>query len=136
MKLWRDTEEGRIKEDIKAGGEEVKGSADGARAIVVSPWRFSPRTGTSCSVPWWSQTLKGASAYTANRPHSALIMPSAWHQVSSEPLAVVLSLEASSLEVDFTGAVVILCNDALSALAALRKGSSFPRSCCTMQYCR
>jgi hypothetical protein len=45
------------------------------------------------------------------------------HQVRRETLAGVLSLEAAAREIDLTDAVVILRNDAVGALAALRKGS-------------
>ncbi len=45
------------------------------------------------------------------------------HQVCRESLAGVLALEASPLEFDLTGAVVILRNDARSDLNALLKGS-------------
>ncbi len=45
------------------------------------------------------------------------------HQVRRETLAGTLALEAAALEVDLSDAVVVLRNDAVGALTALRKGS-------------
>jgi hypothetical protein len=58
-------------------------------------------------------------------------------QVRRETLAGVLALEDYSLEVDLSCAVVILRNDAFSALAALSKGSSSSTFLyqCAMQSC-
>jgi hypothetical protein len=45
------------------------------------------------------------------------------HQVRRETLAGVLAQEAAALEIDLSEATVILRNDAVGALTALRKGS-------------
>ena len=60
------------------------------------------------------------------------------HQVRREALAGVLALEAAARVVNLTEAVVILRNDAVGALAALRKGSfssTFLQQC-AMRACR
>ena len=60
------------------------------------------------------------------------------HQVRRETLAGTLALEAAALEVDLSDAVVILRNDAVGALTALRKGSfasTFLQQC-AMRACR
>ena len=60
------------------------------------------------------------------------------HQVRREALAGVLSLDAAALEIDLSGATVILRNDAVGALSALRKGSfasTFLQQC-AMRACR
>ena len=60
------------------------------------------------------------------------------HQVRRETFADVLALEAAALEVDLSEATVILRNDAVGALTALRKGSFFSTFLqqCTMRSCR
>jgi hypothetical protein len=60
------------------------------------------------------------------------------HQVRREALAGVLSLEAASLEINLRDATVILRNDAVGALSALRKGSfssTFLQQC-ALRACR
>jgi ribosomal protein L17 len=60
------------------------------------------------------------------------------HQVRRETLAGTLALEAAALEVDLADAWVIMRNDAVGALAALRKGSfssTFLQQC-AMRSCR
>ena len=46
------------------------------------------------------------------------------HQVLRETMAGVLAPEATARVVDLTGATIILRNDAVGALTALRKGCS------------
>jgi hypothetical protein len=60
------------------------------------------------------------------------------HQVRRETLAGTLALEAAALEIDLSDAVVVLRNDAVGALTALRKGSfasTFLQKC-AMRTCR
>jgi hypothetical protein len=60
------------------------------------------------------------------------------HQVRRETLAGVLAQEAAALEIDLSEATVILRNDAVGALTALRKGSfssTFLQQC-AMRSCR
>ena len=60
------------------------------------------------------------------------------HQVRREAWAGVLALEAAALELDLSKAIVILRNDAVGALTALRKGSfssTFLQQC-AMRSCR
>ncbi len=64
--------------------------------------------------------------------------PDMQHQNRRETQAGVLALEAAATELDLTEAVVIMRNDALGALSALRKGSfsSTFLQHCAMSCCR
>ena len=60
------------------------------------------------------------------------------HQVRRETLAGTLTLEAAALEVDLADAWVIMRNDAVGALTALRKGcfsSTFLQQCAMRSCC-
>jgi hypothetical protein len=64
--------------------------------------------------------------------------PDMQHQIRRETQAGVLALEAAAAELDLSKAIVIMRNDALGALSALRKGSfsSTFTQLCAMRSCR
>ena len=103
----------------------------GSAHIVVVTWDASLR-GWGMVLRWW-----------ANREGKVVIgtLPDSddmRHQVRREACAGVLALEAAALEIDLSEAVVILRNDAVGALSALRKGSfssTFLQQC-AMRACR
>ena len=93
----------------------LAGETGQARVAVIT-WDASLH-GWGMSLRWW-----------ANREGKVIIgsLPDGddmLHQVRRETLAGTLALEAAALEVDLAGAWVILRNDAVGALSALRKGS-------------
>ena len=103
----------------------------GLARIVVITWDASLH-GWGMSLRWW-----------ANRDGKVIIgsLPDTEdmrHQVRRETFAGELALEAAASEVDLTDAWVILRNDAVGALTALRKGSfssTFLQQC-AMRSCR
>ena len=84
--------------------------------IVVLTWDASLH-GWGLVLRWWDN--KEGKVIIGSLPDS----DDMHHQVRRETLAGVLSLEAAAREVDLAGALVIFRNDAVGALAALRKGS-------------
>ena len=103
----------------------------GLARIVVITWDAS-LLGWGMVLRWW-----------ANREGKVIIgtLPDSddmRHQVRRETLAGVLAQEAAALEIDLSEATVILRNDAVGALTALRKGSfssTFLQQC-AMRSCR
>ena len=102
----------------------LAGETGDARIVVLS-WDASLH-GWGLVLRWW-----------ANREGKVIVgsLPAGddmQHQIRRETCAGVLSLEAADLEVDLSGATIIFRNDAVGALAALRKGSfasSFLQTC-------
>jgi hypothetical protein len=88
----------------------------GSARIVVITWDASLH-GWGMVLRWWDN--KDGKVIVGSLPDSEDMQ----HQVRREALAGVLSLESAARELDLSEAVVILRNDAVGALAALRKGS-------------
>jgi hypothetical protein len=88
----------------------------GDSRIAVITWDASVH-GWGLVLRWWAN--RTGKVIVGTLPSSADML----HQVQRETLFGVLSLEAAALEVDLSGAVVTLRNDAICALTALRKGS-------------
>ena len=88
----------------------------GLARIVVITWDASLH-GWGMVLRWWDN--KDGKVIIGTLPDSDDMK----HQVRREALAGVLSLEAAAGLLDLSDAVVILRNDAVGALAALRKGS-------------
>ncbi len=103
----------------------------GPARIVVITW--------DASLHCWGMSL----CWSANREGKVIVgsLPDTEdmsHQVRRETLAGTLTLEAAALEVDLADAWVIMRNDAVGALTALRKGcfsSTFLQQC-AMRSCR
>jgi hypothetical protein len=108
----------------------ISGDTRGARIAVVS-WDSSP-FGWGAVIRWWDN-LDGK-VLVGTLPAS----PDMAFQVRREALGGVLALEAAARELDLSDAVVILRNDAVGALSALRKGSfsSTFLQHCAMRVCR
>jgi hypothetical protein len=88
----------------------------GAAHIAVVTWDASLH-GWGMVLRWWNN--KDGVVIIGTLPDSADMQ----HQVRRETLAGVLALEAAARVVDLTESTVILRNDAVGALTALRKGS-------------
>jgi hypothetical protein len=103
----------------------------GDSRVAVLTWDASVH-GWGLVLRWWAN--RAGKVIVGTLPPSADML----HQVRRETLSGVLSLEAAALEVDLSGAVVILRNDAIGALTALRKGSfaSVFLQQCAMRACR
>jgi hypothetical protein len=88
-------------------------------------WDASPN-GWAALLRWWSLDAPGSPSAL----RSQLLIgswPSGWdvsHQPFREALGGVLAFEAATQTVDLRGKLALLRNDALSAIAAFRKGSS------------
>ena len=89
----------------------------GSARIAVITWDASLH-GWGMVLRWWD--CKDGSVIVGTLPESEHMA----HQVRRETMAGVLALEAAARVVDLTGATVILRNDAVGALTALRKGCS------------
>ena len=103
----------------------------GSARIVTVTWDASLH-GWGMVLRWWAN--RDGKVIVGTLPDSDDMR----HQVRRETLAGVLSIEAASREVDLRDAVVILRNDAVGALSALRKGSfksTFLQQC-AMRTCR
>jgi hypothetical protein len=99
--------------------------------VAVISWDASP-LGWGAVVRWWDN--RDGKVIVGSLPDS----PDMAFQVRRETLGGVLALEAASRSVDLSEAVVILRNDAIGALSALRKGSfssTFLQQC-AMRACR
>ena len=97
----------------------------GSARIAVITWDASLH-GWGMVLRWWD--CKHGSVIVGTLPESEHMA----HQVRRETLAGVLALEAAARTVNLTGATIILRNDAVGALTALRKGcssSSFLQQC-------
>ena len=103
----------------------------GLAHIVVVTWDASLH-GWGMVLRWWAN--RDGKTIVGTLPDS----PDMQHQIRREAQAGVFALEAASAELDLTEAVVIMRNDALGALSALRKGSfssTFLQQC-AMSSCR
>ena len=89
----------------------------GSARIAVITWDASLH-GWGMVLRWWD--CKDGSVIVGTLPESEHMA----HQVWRETMAGVLALEAAARVVDLTGATIILRNDAVGALTALRKGCS------------
>ena len=97
----------------------------GQARIVVITWDASLH-GWGAVVRWWANPQ--GKVIVGSLPDT----PDMQHQVRREAMAGVLSYEATARILDVADASVILRNDAVAALAALRKGSfksSFLQQC-------
>ena len=103
----------------------------GSARIAVITWDASLH-GWGMTLRWWAN--REGKVIVGSLPDTADMS----HQVRRETLAGTLALEAAALEVDLADAWVIMRNDAVGALAALRKGSfssTFLQQC-AMRSCR
>jgi hypothetical protein len=103
----------------------------GLARIVVITWDASLH-GWGMTLRWWAN--QEGKVIVGSLPDTEDMS----HQVRRETLAGTLALEAAALEVDLADAWVIMRNDAVGALAALRKGSfssTFLQQC-AMRSCR
>jgi hypothetical protein len=102
----------------------------GQASIAVLTWDASLH-GWGLLLRWWDR--KDGKVIIGSLPDSDDMM----HQVRSETLAGVLSLEAAAREVDLHDATVIFRYEAVGALSALRKGSfsSTILQACAMHSC-
>jgi hypothetical protein len=99
--------------------------------VAVISWD-SPPFGWGAVIRWWNN--RKGKVIVGSLPDS----PDMTFQVLRETLGGVLALEAASREVDLSEAVVILRNDTVGVLSALRKGSfssTFLQQC-VMRACR
>ena len=103
----------------------------GLARIVIITWDASLH-GWGMVLRWWDN--KEGKVIIGTLPDTDDMQ----HQVRREAFAGVLSLEAAAAELDLKEATVILRNDAVGALAALRKGSfsSTFLQLCAMRACR
>jgi hypothetical protein len=103
----------------------------GPARIATITWDASLH-GWGMVLRWWDN--RDGKVFVGTLPDSDDMR----HQVRREALAGVLSLEAASLEINLRDATVILRNDAVGALSALRKGSfssTFLQQC-ALRACR
>jgi hypothetical protein len=103
----------------------------GCAHVAVISWDASP-LGWGAVVRWWDN--RDGKVIVGSLPD----LPDMAFQVRRETLDGVLALEAASRAVDLSEAVVIMRNDAIGALSALRKGSfssTFLQQC-AMRACR
>jgi hypothetical protein len=103
----------------------------GLAHIVVITWDAS-LLGWGMVLRWWAN--REGKVIVGTLPDSDDMR----HQVRRETLAGVLAQEAAALEIDLSEATVILRNDAVGALTALRKGSfssTFLQQC-ALRSCR
>ena len=103
----------------------------GSAHIVVVTWDASLH-GWGMVLRWWAN--RDGKTIVGTLPDS----PDMEHQIRRETQAGVYALEAAAAELDLSEALVIMRNDALGALSALRKGSfssTFLQQC-AMQACR
>ena len=103
----------------------------GSARIAVITWDASLH-GWGLLLRWWDN--REGKVVVGSLPDSDDMQ----HQVRREAHAGTLALEAAARELDLSGAVVIMRNDAVGALAALRKGSfssTFLQQC-AMRTCR